>query len=372
LALSPQSRTSPAEWRLKQVNEMTELILKVLRVLSRKLFYLEDWNIGIIQLPTGGVRELIGWKSVGTVDWRASTNRRSFVADPSIWPHPSSPRVLVEEFDYWIGRGRIRSVSLDGLLLPALLKDEIKIPYHASYPFVFCSDNSWYCIPECSESDAVDLYVWNAGINRWEFDSRLLQEIRVLDPTPFTQNGIWYLFGTMAEDGPTSKLRIWLSRALRGPWQIHPMNPARSAPDQVRPAGPIFCVDGNLYRPSQDCRGEYGSGIILNRIECLSPFSFMETPVQQWRPQKASIYSHGMHTICFTATTAIIDGKRFIFSPWAVAWKFWWKIMRLVRRARQVRVADDLSSGSRHNPSESMDRIDLRKGSRNRAIGRDE
>ena len=311
---------------------MAATVLTLLRVLYRKLFCLEEWNVGTIALPPGGVKELIGRDSLGDVTWRVGAWRTSFLADPFIWTHPVSPRVLVEEFDYWSGRGRIASLPLEGLEHADATRAELVLPQHASYPHVFRSDDDWYCIPECAESFAVNLYIWDAQSDVWRFDSRLLQGIPVYDPTPFAQNGVWYLFGTNADDGPQSRLRIWFSHSLRGPWQAHPLNPARIATDQVRSAGPIFCIEGCLYRPSQDGRQGYGSGIILNRIDCLSPSAYLETPVREWHPQKHSIYGAGLHTISFTATVAVIDGKRVRFSPWAALWKCWWKILKMGRR----------------------------------------
>ena len=316
---------------------MTANVPTVLRTLYRKVFCLEEWNIGTIALPSGGVKELFGRERLGTVSWCVSTPRYSFIADPFIWAHPDSPRVLVEEFDYRAGRGRVKSLSFEGLQCPEATKDEIALPFHASYPFVFPFADSWYCIPECAESSAVDLYVWNSATGQWQFDSRLLHDLAVYDPTLLVQDGIWYLFGTLRDDGPQSKLRIWFADSLRGPWQSHPMNPVRIAPDQVRPAGPLFSIEGCLYRPSQDCRRGYGSGIILNRIEYLTPSRYRETPVREWQPQKDSLYSQGLHTISFTATAAIVDGKRFRFTPFAVFWKSWWKIMKRVRRAAVAR-----------------------------------
>lgn len=327
-----------------------------LRLARVKLLRLEEWNVGVIELPPGGIEEFIRGEGLGSVHWRAGASRTAFLADPMIWPLSPSPRVLVEEYGYWRGRGRLRSLSLEGLLgieAPAAL---IPLAHHASYPFVLESDGAWYCVPECAESRALDLYVWDATAGKWHRDSRLLRDVGILDPTLIAHEGNWYLFATDADDGPATKLRIWVAKSLRGPWTRHPLDPARIARDQVRPAGPIFRAGGNLYRPSQDCRRGYGSGIILNRIERLSPTDFLETPMREWRAERDSPYGEGVHTLSFTATHAVIDGKRARYTPLAAFWKAWWKVMRGWRWAARglsaVRHADlHFAEASRCSPN---------------------
>ena len=306
------------------------------RLACLKLLRLEEWNIGVIPLPPGGIEDLLASERLGRALWRAGVSRTAFLADPILWPLAPSPRVLLEEYDYWTGRGRIKSLSLEGLLGAERPASAISLAQHASYPFVFPSDGSWCCIPECAESRAVDLYVWDAGAGQWNLDARLLEDVRVIDPTLAPHEGNWYLFGTDADDGPSSKLRIWVAKSPQGPWAAHPMTPARVARDQVRPAGPLFRAGGHLYRPSQDCRRGYGSGIILNRIDRLSPTEYLETPVREWRPDEESPYGEGMHTISFSATHAIIDGKRARYTPLAAFWKAWWKVTRALRWAAQT------------------------------------
>jgi hypothetical protein len=308
------------------------------RMLYRKIFCLEEWNIGTVSLPSGGLNAAIELQDLGTIHWRAHPGHTSYLADPFVWPDQKAVRVLVEEFNYWTGRGCIRSLALQGLLLGEVPKDEIKPPFHVSYPFVFLFEDCWYCVPECSESLAVDLYIWQSSSNRWQFKCRLLSNIAVYDPTLVHSEGLWYLFGTVKGDQPHSKLRIWWAHSLEGVWQSHPGNPVRIAPDQVRSAGAIVCADGRLYRPSQDCRNGYGSGIILNRIDILSRFDYQETALRAWYPQNDSAYGYGMHTISFTSTSAVVDGKRLRFTPLAAVWKSWWKLLTLLRWAVRLRL----------------------------------
>jgi hypothetical protein len=298
-----------------------------------RLFWLEEWAVGALMLPAGGLAELLGTVSLTSISWRPRS-RAAFLADPFVWERDGEPRVMMEEFDYFAGRGRISSVSLTGLLRQETTREEMLAEFHLSYPHVFKANGSWYCTPEGAEGGNVDLHIWDATLDRWTYRCRLLSGVKVFDPTIIFHENCWYLFGTLANDEPRSKLRIWWSDSLEGTWRPHRCDPVHIAVDQVRSAGKIFQIDGRWYRPSQDCRRSYGHGLIINRIDVLSPTDYRETPVRYWYPLARSLYPDGLHTISITERAVVVDGKRFRFSPFAPGWKVWWRICTALRRAR--------------------------------------
>lgn len=315
------------------------------RRLYLRFFWLEEWTIGTLTLPAGGLSELLGTRSLASIRWRART-RTAFLADPFVWEREGEPRVMVEEFDYFAGRGRISSVSLQGLLQEETTRGEMLAAFHLSYPHVFKANDCWYCTPEGAESGNVDLHVWNPTLDRWTYRCRLLAGVRVFDPTIIVHENCWYLFGTLADDQPRSKLRIWWSDSLEGPWRPHRCDPVRIAVDQVRPAGKIFQVDGRWYRPSQDCRQGYGHGLIINRIDVLNPTDYLETPVRYWYPLARSRYPDGLHTISIAGRAVVVDGKRLRFSPFAAAWKAWWRICATLRARRRAAFTEPRPAGT--------------------------
>jgi hypothetical protein len=74
----------------------------------------------------------------------------------------------------------------------------------------------------------------------------------------------------------------------------------------ARPAGRLFYWNGDLYRPSQDCSGRYGSAIVINKVVRLDASEFREEAVARvearWAPNL-----HGIHTVNTAAGISIID-----------------------------------------------------------------
>jgi hypothetical protein len=91
---------------------------------------------------------------------------------------------------------------------------------------------------------------------------------------------------------------------------MHPQNPVKRDIGNARPAGQLIAHAGALFRPAQDCRTHYGSGIIVNEIKTLTEDQFEETPVSEIRPAAGSRYGYGLHTISSAGEYTVIDGAR--------------------------------------------------------------
>jgi hypothetical protein len=64
-----------------------------------------------------------------------------------------------------------------------------------------------------------------------------------------------------------------------------------------------------LVRPGQDCSHDYGAGIVLSRIDVLTPTAYRETPVGRIEPRGAD---GELRTHCFDAVGGyeVIDRYR--------------------------------------------------------------
>ena len=282
-------------------------ISRYCRSLAR-LFKLEIWGIGIIQRRNDDVSALLHSGRLGEVEWLPRLKSWRYRADPFIWHADDGLRLIFEDYAPWFGRARICSVPLAAVDDIAGARLEIGADTHFSYPFIVEADGACYCIPENAESGRVSIYRWNPGEHRWHMVANLIDE-PVLDPTPYYHEGIWYLFGTLLNDGPDSKLRIWHSRALLGPWHAHKHNPIKTDNRGSRSAGPLFRDEDSLYRPAQDATGGYGSAVTLYRIEQLSPEVYSETAVSRVLPDPGGQYPDGLHTLTVTSYAIIVDGK---------------------------------------------------------------
>jgi hypothetical protein len=122
------------------------------------------------------------------------------------------------------------------------------------------------------------------------------------------------LFVGNHDDQDEAKLFVFHAQDLRGPWQPHAANPVKCDLRSARPAGPLFMLDGALYRPAQDCSVTYGGAIIINRIDRLTPEEFAEQAVRRLAPAAHGPYPHGLHTLSGAGHLTLVDGKRHAIS----------------------------------------------------------
>lgn len=275
------------------------------RAAIRKAFFLENWNIGI---SYDVLEEIERTGRLSHISWWPSTPRKSgFQADPFFW----DGKVLYERLDRWRGRAEIWQANLDGSNAYRFLRTA----GHLSYPAVVCIDGYTYLCCEASDTGC-------CRILRIDGDS--LIEIAtvnepIVDPTLLYNGGTYWLFGTLANREPDSKLYIWWAGTITGPWKPHDKNPVKIEQGRVRPAGNFYRSSAGLIRPAQDSRATYGGAVILNRVDLLSVNHYSESPLTRIVPADLK-YSRGIHTFNVTDKRILIDGKRLQFHP--LAWLF--------------------------------------------------
>src|SRR5262249_37907382 len=141
-------------------------------------------------------------------------------------------------------------------------------------------------IPETwsSKDNSIDLYRAVDFPLKWVFEKRLIENIKAIDTTILFYRNKWWLFTveTFNEGYPLADdLCIYHSDSLFGNWKPHALNPVLSNERKARPAGKLFFSDGMLIRPSQNCAGEYGKNIVLNRVTKLSETEYEEETVKE-------------------------------------------------------------------------------------------
>jgi hypothetical protein len=72
-----------------------------------------------------------------------------------------------------------------------------------------------------------------------------------------------------------------------------------------------------------DCAATYGTAVVINRVDRLSPTEFEETAVARIAPAPDGPYPAGLHTLNRMGAAAVVDGKRFAFDPFA--WRHNWR-----------------------------------------------
>jgi len=284
------------------------------------LFRAEKWSTGTVKARSAELLAEIGYSiDHDDIEWLKPRERHRYFADGFILKHQNRHLLLFEDYSYKQRKGIISTSWFNerentfSEVLPAIIEK-----WHLSYPFVFRHENQIYCMPESLEHGSVELYRFDSVTASLHHYCTLLNNQAVADPTLVFHQNHWYLFCTPAH-ATNVELLVWHSETLEGPFLPHEMNPVKSDIGNARPAGPLFSLDGKLYRPAQDCSHTYGGRIIINEVKLLTDDSFLEMPVTTLLPPRGF---DGIHTLSFAGDYMYFDCKKHIFIPEA----FWWQL----------------------------------------------
>ncbi|MCE3232169.1 MAG: hypothetical protein K0R98_426, partial [Rickettsiaceae bacterium] len=268
----------------------------------RKAFFYDKWDIGVYY---GSVESFMGSDSLSKVKWVQKHNKYSFVADPFIVQEDGSLRIMGEYFNYFSSKGKIVELA------DSYTKTIIEENYHLSYPHMFEYEGEKYCVPEGSVAGDIKLYKYNNS--KFVYQKPLISNFAGVDNTLLYYNNKWWMFCTKSS-AANSDLYIFHSDSPISGWQPHKKNPVKIDVASARPAGDFFIMNGELYRPSQNCSKTYGGSLVINKVTRLDEDVFSEELVSEIMPDKSSQYPDGIHTISIGKKVIVVDGKRLEFS----------------------------------------------------------
>jgi len=181
--------------------------------------------------------------------------------------------------------------------------------WHLSYPFIMAHAGSVWMIPESSGSREVSIYRAENFPSGWKKEATLLENISAHDVTICWHKDCFWMFATVTHDGnDSSKLELFFSDDLLGPWAPHPANPILVAAFGARSGGNIVWRNGRLWRPVQDCRSRYGAALGLAEITRLDHKGYEQiirkvlAPCPAWPGRK-------LHTLNQAGNLECIDGS---------------------------------------------------------------
>ncbi|MCO5266365.1 MAG: hypothetical protein M9948_10860 [Lentimicrobium sp.] len=285
----------------------------------REMFAAEKWQTGLMKARTAEVvtgtgylidKQMVHWLSAGGAD--------RYYADGFVIREQERLLALFEAYDYRTRKAGIAASwfsERDAIFTPAV--PVLEEDWHLSYPFTFRHDDVIYCVPESLSHGAIELYRFDVAGMKLLHERTLVPDMAAADPTLVFHQNHWYLFFTPAH-ATNIELHIWHADTLDGPFVPHELNPVKSDISNARPAGALFSLDGNLYRPAQDCSHTYGGRIIINEIKVLSETSFLEMPVSTLEPPPGF---KGIHNLSFSGDYMYFDCKRERFSPASFKWQ---------------------------------------------------
>ena len=285
-----------------------------------------QWNIGFSR---GSIEQIIREKSFSLpIKWMYSADSRKSMADPFVFKDTEGNlKLLYEDFsDMDLSRyGTIVLASLDDEFNTIWEKRILDIKSHASYPFLFVENDKTYIIPETRLQRKVSIYEYDFANKCLINEKIIFNNLPLLDSTIFKYNDKYWLFATLGEHGyDHSRLYIYYADSLLGEYLPHANNPVKNNINGSRPAGTIIKVDGELYRPAQNCGQHYGESIAINKIIKLSENEFAEEFYFKITPDKNSEFNAGIHTINIVDDIIVIDGIKMLFRP-LTKWKLFFK-----------------------------------------------
>jgi hypothetical protein len=290
----------------------------VLRFLVRQLRFL------IIHLIYGAVFEKSWEVAEAPVPTDAGATPLSRLPDRTTWRVARCPpeyRFLADPFYHPEGLGllveALRKSTNSGEILHLSRTAETSITNgvggHYSYPATCTADGRHYMVPEMSEWSAPRVY----RLSRSQLEDIGELDVpgrpRLIDPTLFFSDSGVFLFANDDRDG-SSVLRLWHADSLSGPFAEHGSSPIRISPAGSRMAGSIYvAANGTRFRLGQDLRRNYGDGIVIFRIDVISPAEYRETLISGVQ----LVGLHGPHTLNFRDGEVVFDYYSDRFSPLA-------------------------------------------------------
>ena len=277
-------------------------LLDKVNIFFNKTFYYQQWFL-LYDLNPGLSTSFSRYKKI-------MPPKDRFWADPHIIAADGQYYIFIEEYMQASKKGHISVIEMDRQGKHKFPVKVLERDHHLSYPYVFDVDGEYYMIPETASKRTIELYKSTQFPFKWEWQMNLMEDVYAVDTTLYFDQHRWWLFANMQENQDASSLDelfVFHSDDFRSSnWQPHRQNPVISDVRKARPAGAIFEMNGNLYRPSQNCAHRYGYGFNINHITCLTPEEYCETTVSRikpnWRPNLLAT-----HTFNKTGELQIID-----------------------------------------------------------------
>ena len=245
-------------------------------------------------------------------DWNfrfiRSPYRDRWFADPFILSVSESEVVLlVEEFSYSIGRGRIARLSVDRKnLIVTDMQIILSLDTHLSFPFIFRDAGRVLICPENSASGHSTVYAYEDASRR-AVPVATVCDYPLTDAVSVCVGDAGYVLSTYIPN-PNGKVLTAFEKGNDG--RYNPMQEIVFEDYVARNAGAIFQRDGGLIRPAQICDGGfgYGLGIEFQRVLfCDGRFSF-EAVERRFPPQGYD----GLHTYNALDGVAVVDCRRYL------------------------------------------------------------
>jgi hypothetical protein len=287
----------------------------ILSKLISKL-YRSQWQIGLCRAD---IKSIIDNKTFNAeISWIPLNSMAYFHGDPFLFrTKEEGLNIIFENYRFNDYYGKISLMLVDENLNPVSQKILLDTKSHLSYPFVFREGDKIYLFPEAAHSGKLSCYEYDPAEKTANF-LQVIIDLPLLDSTIIKHESRYWLFGTMVGKDMNSKLYIFYSDNLLGPYSFHPCNPVKNSLNGSRPAGSFIRIGEEIYRPSQNCENYYGESISINKVKILNEFNYVEEPhmtIRIDRNNQSFDNIVAVHTINVCGDIITVDGLRQTYSP---------------------------------------------------------
>lgn len=257
----------------------------------------DRWEIGFVE---GGLAAVMLDRPM-KVHWLKHNYRDRWFADPFILDVTDDEiLVLVEEFRYETGIGRIAMLTVDKrTFVLKTMNIVLELPTHISFPAIWREDDRVFIYPESWKSGKLSLYELKDG--RCDpAGAELICDEPMADAIMTKQMGGRKLFSVQEND----KLRVYNYDAKQNLFVLSHVKPFGKA--TARNAGDFFEFDDEVYRPAQVCVNRYGEAIEIQRVIWDDNDNYCFVPYKTLYSNHVSL-DVGMHTLNSFKGVAVVD-----------------------------------------------------------------
>ncbi len=275
-------------------------------------FFFKQYSIGIFE---DNIQEIVKNKKKNfPINWLKLDHYSQSLADPFLFDDKNGEvKILAELFTTGKEDGKICLLTYNkntGFSSPEIV---MELDGHLSYPFIYREGDKMYVILT-ELKGSVSMYEYDASQKKLVNKKEICKEALV-DASLLKEHGKYWLFGSFIVNGETDNLHIYYADHIEGPYQPHSGNPVKKHLNGTRPAGNFIKVNGNVYKPSQNCSNYYGESIVFNKITRLSESEYEFEEYMTLKADSDGEYKFGIHTINSSGNFIAVDGQKGYFQP---------------------------------------------------------
>lgn len=253
----------------------------------------------------------IAWKRKNEEKYKFICNPKwGWCADPFLVEYENELYLFAEIFLYKSERNGVIGYCkyLDGVWGDWVVTMDKH--WHLSYPNVWVEDGKLLMCPESYQMEEVAIYELVEFPNKWKKINTLISDVEYCDTTFLCKDGNKYMITYERGTARYSGGRGLLYRILNG--RAVDMQVISESNEGNRCGGKIITEQNRIIRVAQNCKEEYGGGLIFYEIESVSPI-YVEHEVKRILPKDIFLDGKnkftGIHTYNTFRNIEVIDLK---------------------------------------------------------------